>query len=536
MENVKELKSIIRYLPVVLRSSTLFWPPLIVEALKALSNGPQLSNVDSGELLFLAISDLRNSLSLASDPLAFSTPNGFSLFFDDLMSRAEAAKWFGDVVPELAKLLLRLPSLLESHYANAQEGTALRLLESQDAGIVVLSQELAGALLACSTLCLFPVAIRSAKCLPTINFDQLFASLYDSYDEKQENKIKCIVHYFERISSNMPGGNISFQRKVLPLQQSSFAISYPTPGFWNKSAVSLCPFQVYSSGLIEDQTKEALEVDFANKYLGGGVLHRGCLQEEIRFMINPELILGMLFLPAMAKNEAIEIVGTERFSNYTGYASSFHFSGDCVDKRDVDIIGRRKTRIIAIDAKSNPGYRQYKVEYMMREINKAFCGFIDQCYLQHVRPQNCTSEDVYMMNETTSTSSGDIKIRTTDRLIKDLEPKGNQFMGQNDNIGIATGNWGCGAFGGDPELKAIIQWLAASQALRPFISYYTFGIEELQSLDQVTRWITLQKWSVGDLWSMLIEYSSQRLKGETSVGFCSWLLPSLNVHDPMEIY
>lgn len=84
MENVKELKSIIRYLPVVLRSSSLFWPPLVVEALKALSAGPQLSNVDSGELLFLAISDMRNSLSLASDPLAFSAPNGFSLFFDDV--------------------------------------------------------------------------------------------------------------------------------------------------------------------------------------------------------------------------------------------------------------------------------------------------------------------------------------------------------------------------------------------------------------------------------------------------------------------
>jgi hypothetical protein len=27
---------------------------------------------------------------------------------------------------------------------------------------------------------------------------------------------------------------------------------------------------------------------------------------------------------------------------------------------------------------------------------------------------------------------------------------------------IATGNWGCGVFGGDPELKFLIQWLAAS--------------------------------------------------------------------------
>lgn len=55
------------------------------------------------------------------------------------MSRAEAAKWFGEVVPELAKLVLRLPFLLEAHYQNAEE-TGLRLLESQEPGMVVLSQ------------------------------------------------------------------------------------------------------------------------------------------------------------------------------------------------------------------------------------------------------------------------------------------------------------------------------------------------------------------------------------------------------------
>lgn len=35
-------------------------------------------------------------------------------------------------------------------------------------------------------------------------------------------------------------------------------------------------------------------------------------------MINPELIAGMLFLPRMDDNDAIEIVGAERFSCYTG--------------------------------------------------------------------------------------------------------------------------------------------------------------------------------------------------------------------------
>lgn len=63
-----------------------------------------------------------------------------------LLPRDEAAKWFEEVVPQLANLLLRLPSLLETHYENADDGvlkgvkTGLRLLESQEPGIVFLSQ------------------------------------------------------------------------------------------------------------------------------------------------------------------------------------------------------------------------------------------------------------------------------------------------------------------------------------------------------------------------------------------------------------
>uniref|UniRef100_A0A5B6ZCL6 poly(ADP-ribose) glycohydrolase n=1 Tax=Davidia involucrata TaxID=16924 RepID=A0A5B6ZCL6_DAVIN len=329
MEEREDLRSILPYLPLVLRSSSLFWPSQVVEALKALSRGPDHSKVDSGELLFLAISDIRHSLTLtlSAESLASSAADGYALFFDDLMSRAESAKWFGEVVPALANLLLRLPLLLETHYQNADElinggrdgvKTGLRLLDSQEPGIVFLSQELTGALLACSFFCLFPITDRGAKHLPTINFDHLFASLYDMYNEKQENKIKCIIHYFERICSCLPLGVVSFERKVLPLECIPFHVCYPKANIWSKSIISLCRLEVYRSGLIENQPNEALEVDFANKYIGGGALHRGCVQEEIRFMINPELIAGMLFLPSMADNEAVEIVGTERFSNYTG--------------------------------------------------------------------------------------------------------------------------------------------------------------------------------------------------------------------------
>ncbi|KAL4604399.1 hypothetical protein ACB092_09G137200 [Castanea dentata] len=198
----------------------------------------------------------------------------------------------------------------------------------------------------------------------------LLRSLYDNYNEKQENKIRCIVHYFERIFSHMPIGFVSFERKVLPLEHLPQCISYPKAEFWSNSVIPLCCFEVQNSGLIEDQSSEALEVDFANKFIGGGALHRGCVQEEIRFMINPELIASMLFLPSMAENEAIEIIGAERFSSYTGYASSFHFTGDYVDKKDVDCFGRRKTRIIAIDALCSPRMRQYKQECLLRMRHK----------------------------------------------------------------------------------------------------------------------------------------------------------------------
>ena len=40
---------------------------------------------------------------------------------------------------------------------------------------------------------------------------------------------------------------------------------------------------------------------------------------------------------------------------------------------------------------------------------------------------------------------------------------------------VATGNWGCGVFGGDPQLKAMIQWAAVSAAGRPKMMYFPFN-------------------------------------------------------------
>ena len=72
---------------------------------------------------------------------------------------------------------------------------------------------------------------------------------------------------------------------------------------------------------------------------------------------------------------------------------------------------------------------------------------------------------------------------------------------------IVTGNWGCGAFGGDLQLKAMIQWLAASLAGRVCVHYLTFGDERLAAgLEAVTRRLRALDCSVGTLASMLCKF------------------------------
>lgn len=61
------------------------------------------------------------------------------------MSRMHSRVWFEEVVPEMARLLLRLPSLLEAHYLKSDEllgegNNGLRFMGPQEPGIVFLSQ------------------------------------------------------------------------------------------------------------------------------------------------------------------------------------------------------------------------------------------------------------------------------------------------------------------------------------------------------------------------------------------------------------
>lgn len=50
---------------------------------------------------------------------------------------------------------------------------------------------------------------------------------------------------------------------------------------------------------------------------------------------------------------------------------------------------------------------------------------------------------------------------------------------KNNLPAIATGNWGCGAFRGNPKLKVLLQLMAAAVAGRSVV-YFTFGDTSLR--------------------------------------------------------
>ncbi|XP_053213630.1 uncharacterized protein LOC128396992 [Panonychus citri] len=269
----------------------------------------------------------------------------------------------------------------------------------------------------------------------------------------QAEKLKCILNYFHRVAINPPRGTVTFRRQYLAPER--------TPD-WSSSAKTLKKFIVCPNGTIENDGRGMLQVDFADEYIGGLTLTYGMLQEEIRFAINPELIVSMLFTEKMLDNEAVVIIGAERFNSYSGYSDTFKFAGDFNDTTPMDSWGRRYTRVVAIDA-INFGYDdliqdQYSKKFIDRELVKSFTGFME-------------TEDIQESNR----------------------------------CAVATGNWGCGVFRGDPKLKCLIQWIAASMALRDVV-YITFSDRRLSNMKDTISQLEAKKLTTGQLYNYLIEY------------------------------
>ncbi len=135
------------------------------------------------------------------------------------------------------------------------------------------------------------------------------------------------------------------------------------------------------------------------------------VQEEIRFVLNPECIVSLLFTEVLDAHESLIITGAERFSTYSGYSRSFRWEGDYVDETSVvkgtmaTVVSKGMTwhgiawhrivshrmglcvvpmllvtsspcQIVAIDAiQFRHRAQQFKHREVIREIRKAYAGY-----------------------------------------------------------------------------------------------------------------------------------------------------------------
>ncbi|SPP78169.1 poly(ADP-ribose) glycohydrolase isoform X1 [Drosophila guanche] len=389
---------------------------------------------------------------------------------EEELDESETKVFFEDLLPRIIRLALRLPDIVQA---------SLPLLKQHTNSTITLTQQQISCLLANAFLCTYPrrntLKPKSEySTFPDINFNRL----YQSSGAAVLEKLKCIMHYFRRVcpterdGSNVPTGCVTFLRRSIEPDQTTI---------WNEVTKPLgdVPLHVNAAGTIEDQGVGLLQVDFANKYLGGGVLGHGCVQEEIRFVICPELLVSKLFTESLRPTEALMVLGAERYSNYTGYAGTFTWSGNHEDLTPRDSSRRRQTAIVAIDALQFAHARhQYWEDLVERELNKAHSGFMH------------------------ALSS---------------EPPG-----------VATGNWGCGAFGGDARLKSLLQLMVCATLRRP-LAYYTFGNVRLRDeLHEMWQLFRSQGTTVRQLWTVLLRFDDSL---RTNPSSSSQPAPNPNLYD-----
>ncbi|XP_078128609.1 poly(ADP-ribose) glycohydrolase [Sander vitreus] len=367
-----------------------------------------------------------------------------NLLCTEYLEHSELQHLFEIVLPAMVDLALRAPVLCTM---------PIPLLKSRMNHSLTLSQEQIACLLANAFFCTFPRrnSRKSEYCnYPEINFYRLF----DGSSPRKIEKLRTLLCYFRRVTQTKPKGLVTFTRQMLN-----------NPPNWESSQTQLKRLHITCEGTIEDDGYGMLQVDFANRLVGGGVTGHGLVQEEIRFLINTELIVSRLFTEALEHNECLIVTGTEQYSKYTGYAESYKWKTSHKDETARDDWQRRCTEIVAIDAlKFRHFLEQFLPEKITRELNKAYCGFF--------------------RNKANS---------------KHLSA-------------VATGNWGCGAFGGDTRLKALIQLMAAAEAGRD-LAYFTFGDAQLmRDVHEIHTFLTERQVTVGRLYNLLNQYSSSVCK------------------------
>lgn len=327
------------------------------------------------------------------------------------------------LLKRLATLIGRSPNMI---FGTKRIERLTKHRESTVTSGVVLSQSEILTLMSCAVFNLFPHSI--AKEHEHIGLTRIFRFASTRQETWGFEKTQCILNYLLMAEADRGGTReVRFKRHVARFSEDHWAASTMPMYRCNWHDVDAASGAVVKIEDVCDNLRgQAWEVDFANRDIGGGVTGGGCVQEEIRFMQCPELLVSILFTDRLDDNESIQITGYRQFNDTRGYGREnnplrFEYVG--AHLRAEPSHGRSMLVMDATHYSADDWTKQFRWRHIKRELNKARCAF---------------------------------------------------DYTENTSWPIVTGHWGCGAFHGNHRLKLYIQLLAAAEAGKA-VEYCNFG-------------------------------------------------------------
>ena len=222
---------------------------------------------------------------------------GKSNFLKQLeISFPEDGQKFLKVFKNISKLVLDIKNIFPNF--------EFEILKSNTTDKIILTRKKVALIFILGFFDIFAIDIEKTNI--QIRFE--FFTILDSIDGICFNKGRCFLNYMTVIGKWLEENNPILDQKITYIRQN---VDFNKQNF--KEIKKLCDVQIIPQGSMFDSTASFC-VDFANKYIGGGALKKGCVQEEILFAVEPEAVVSMFFMEKMGDNDAIRIDNLIQYS------------------------------------------------------------------------------------------------------------------------------------------------------------------------------------------------------------------------------
>ncbi|CAG7935745.1 unnamed protein product [Penicillium nalgiovense] len=368
-------------------------------------------------------------------------------FLDKYLTSTSGSKFFTSTWPRLVGLALQLPSLFPSH--------SIPPLKSEETSQIILSRRQAACLVVHQFLCSLPAHPWQTESF--VNLSPWYSAGEAMHQGAVQAYLTALFTYFEAIAASEPDSGILhhsvedwpiiFTLIVTPEDQP-YPLLCNAPASLSRLAVVQLPHQ--STDITYLGLPDGACVISANKCVGLGATGT---QEELHVGISPEAYPVTLLAPPLKDRQVLICQGAEAIVTTKGHGRWASLdeilhgrprpSSDWrnrvmlfMDALELDLVDRAHPHGGENIPDLMPGY-------LHRELVKAYTALYSHSYRNTWKPYSF----------------------------------------------VTTGLWGCGAFGGNRQVKAIIQWYAASVANVPELRYVLGGAEQKVFGDELKRFV-----------------------------------------------